>query len=233
MIEMTDVTGRDEADILPTPTLDAQLAALGFTPLGALCATPQGPDSEQVVAVWVSPERDAFAVPEANPRGEEVLCYFRTLLHDGALIDTSDEANRMHGFFVGRTRLPIRGAGYDVVHMPGQPLAELWTSHQRRVAAEESAPRPHRTMEQCVALSRHSVALFSRVLRVGMFTDLAAVSLLLLCLLALGGDGGAPLATKVLIAGGGIALYIPGVQISMRLARRLPAKLWPKAPAAI
>ena len=88
MIEIRDVTGAGEAEILPTPDIDRELEELGFVKLGCLRASPKPSGFVQVVAVWRSPRGDAFAVPEANPRGEETFCYFRTLLVDGGLVDT-------------------------------------------------------------------------------------------------------------------------------------------------
>ncbi len=228
MIEITDATGHDEADILPTPSLDRQLQQLGFVRIGSLCAVPKDAGTEQTVAVWRSPDGGAFAVPEANPRGPEVLCYLRTLLADGTLVDTSDEPDSMSGFCVGRTRKPIRGARYDVEHHPAVPLDELWRRHRARVAGRPALA--HRTMEEAVALAVYSVTLFSRVLRVGLAVQLWGGVALVVAIAAMVGlfDLAAwiGIGAMVLVA----VLVAPTVYAGMWMARRLPAWAWPDAP---
>ncbi|MCO4774354.1 MAG: hypothetical protein KDA24_30305 [Deltaproteobacteria bacterium] len=230
MLNMEDATGRGEPDVLLTPRLDRELESLGFRRVGVLAAKPPKPAQEQMVAVWVSPESDAFAIPEANPRGPERFCYFRTLLLDGSLVDSSDEPTSLAGFFGGRTRKSIPGAGYRVTHHPGLPLADVWAAHQRQLAEHASSSRVHGSMDEVVALSRFGVTLLARVLRLG-----GAFMALVLLGLAVGlgvwntwfGTIGPQRPGPAIAL---FALVASSQFLGMRLARLLPRRFWPPPP---
>ncbi len=227
MIEIRDVTGAGESAVQPTPEHDRQLNALGFTRLGGLMAIPKNGDS-QTVAVWTSPDGDAFAVPERNPRGDETLCYFRTRLTDGTIVDTSDEPVSLKGFFVGRTRYPVPGARYDADHAPGKALSEVWRLHRQRTARWEARPGRHETMAQSVALTERAVAVFVRAAQVGTgvgMTAFVAMGVGATLFSKAGGMSAGMLDLTLLLAGLSMALLIPA---SVAAARWLPAPFWPR-----
>lgn len=232
MITISDATGSGESEILPTPDVDQQLKDLGFEPVGCLRAAAKGASHAQFVAVWRSPRSDAFAVPEVNPRGDERFCYFRTLLVDGGLIDTSNEPETMVGFLGGRARGSVPGAGYDVDSVSEVSMAELWRRHQQRIAARTVAPRRHRSMAALLSLSRHSVALFSRALMLGLLALFGGAGFFVIAVTTWWSLTGLPewLKTLTLLAGAtGLAF---GLQVGMAAVRRLPSWFWPKAGPA-
>lgn len=234
MIQLTDVTSTGRAQVRPTPELDRQLVALGFTELGLLRAEPKrGQGTSVVVAVWASPRGDALAIPEQDPRDpDHRLLYLRTLCADGSLVDTSDERARAPGYpaIRGRIRESARGAKWVANHRPGAPVDVLWSVHQAAVAARGSAPAVMDGMDAVLTLSRHGDRLAHRTVMAGqglawalIFVALAAASelvkpmpdLLLIGLLA------------------AAALSFPFVlKAAMGIVRRMPRLFWPKAPFA-
>lgn len=231
MITISDATGSGESEVLPTPAIDQQLADLGFERLGCLRAAARGASTAQFVAVWRSSRGDAFAVPEVHPRGDERFCYFRTLLADGALIDTADEPQGMAGLSGGAARQSISGAGYDVCIVESPSLAGLWRQHQQRVSEHSSPPRRHRSMEASVLLSQHSVALFSRAVILGLLLVIGGLGFFLFAVTTWWELTGLPefLKTLTLMAGAtGLAFW---QHVGLAPVRRLPRWVWPKVPS--
>ena len=227
MIEIRDVTGAGESAVLPTHEQDRQLNALGFTPIGGLMAIPKNGES-QTVAVWTSPDGDAFAVPERHPRSGEAFCYFRTRLTDGRVVDTSDEPVRIQGFFVGRTRRPVPGARYDADHAPGKALSEVWRLHRQRVARWEARPGRHETMAQSVALTERAVAIFLRAAQVGSGVGIAAFAALCVGATLFAKAGGMSVGMRDLWVGVGALSMVVLVPAGVAGARWRPPPFWPR-----
>ncbi len=168
-----------------TPGTDTQLRFDEVTPFtGALDAlgfkrlmhvTVVG--SREATAVWHSREGDAVAEPEWMP-GHKPLLMFRTLLEDGAIIQTGGlrEGWIRHAPFWPRQHHPR--AGYFMEERAGMPH-ELWARHQERVAEvcaqRGTKPVDHTGRETFLDLAQRAVRLAGKRTRVAFLAGLATL----------------------------------------------------------
>lgn len=193
------------------------LEALGFTRL--MHVTVAG--AKVATAVWSPRDGDAVAEPEWMP-GHKPLLVFRTLMEDGAIVQTGGlrEGWIRHAPFWPRQHHPL--AGYYLEERAGMPH-ELWARHRERVAEvagqRRTKPEDHSERETFLLLAGRAVALARKRSRASFFAALLALVVGVISLHASRG-GIADLAMA------GMVLVFLGVMGGVfRLILKLP---WPK-----
>jgi hypothetical protein len=152
------------------PDIWPALMALGYTVVGQ--TESAGGALRLLNHVLRSPDGRAFAMPEQSPDGKKQLVYFRSMLHDGTILDTAG-APQVSPWLAIPPRLTQPVSGYRCQRFPGATPERLHQEHHATLSRLESERSSGVVTADCVGtylvLSRRVWALA----RTRMFVSLA------------------------------------------------------------
>lgn len=225
MSTLTDVTAEPgAADKAQRPALLWHgLKSLGFESVGQMKS--EGGNLTMYNHILVDRDRQTFALPEQDPRGDEEIIYFRSVLEDGTSLDTA-RAPLVSPLLVVPPRISVPSAGYTVQRFPGLGVEDLYREHKStldRLCTERNSPVVTAdAVPTYLVLARHRGAMSRWGMVVQMSVVFAMVVPLVLYVVGSGADIGENQRLRWAMGMGAMVAWQLSTMVAGRLIPRLP-----------